>query len=766
MDKRIIPIAIVVAIFGSLIVYTPASQSNNQYDPQETYLMWVCSDMHVVGPGYSAHTSLGQWSDCIGDALGMSIDSAFCNGDWTDWREAHGETFADQFGYWWNNSGQTYGWKDVYDNTDVSFAVVGNHDGGWNVTGDLPQDNWDLDTTKVIGNNLYIIIGDEGPGKSSYDCAPPATKCDCDDPACRFGWYEDCIDFVNTSIQNNQDKNLFIVSHFLWRNTTADSDGNYALNNVNMSFFTEMFNWLSNNSFNTPIVWIGAHNHLNPTELNCVDKFGIITIADLAISQSGKSGQYHSTFWTFTNGSTEVLVRAYEHASNTWADTSYFPYYFNLTYAYDPFPPGYDTFNYVGGYSNANELDYVRDLVSFGNYIFVGAHNNYNMTILNAADRQNLSMVSSINVNGEVRGIDISSDGNYAFVTTQFGGGHYGNLTIVNITDIENPSIEGVYVADSVDGACIYNDYVDSTQICFVGDYMEGRLDSVNCTNKSNPTLIQSYNICGSEGVHGVWANETRAFVATYKQDTFYLVDVSDPTSMSNLDTVAGGRADNAWWVYCENPPLIYTTNAYSGTTIYNISGDSISQEEGINHATTATAKPLANETRLFITVDASPDTLYSYDITDPSNAIIKTSTTTGLNGMLVGNIAVIQNYVYVGNYLNDSIAVFRYGGQLPWDVSAVQFISIGGGSNRTSIYTDTPTFIWTIGNDTYSKYHLEIATNSGFIVPEINISDINELNYPSNFTTDGTNITFVLPELYALSGYGMYYCRVRELSK
>jgi len=90
-----------------------------------------------------------------------------------------------------------------------------------------------------------------------------------------------------------------------------------------------------------------------------------------------------------------------------------------------------------------------------------------------------------------------------------------------------------------------------------------------------------------------------------------------------------------------------------------------------------------------------------------------------------------------------------------------IQFVDINGGSNGTSIYDSTPVFNWSRMNGA-AKYHLQVANDSGFTQLVVNLTDINEGNYPTYFSQNTTTVSFELPTGNALPEYKKYYCRVR----
>jgi len=96
-------------------------------------------------------------------------------------------------------------------------------------------------------------------------------------------------------------------------------------------------------------------------------------------------------------------------------------------------------------------------------------------------------------------------------------------------------------------------------------------------------------------------------------------------------------------------------------------------------------------------------------------------------------------------------------------DLSKSEFVSINSNSNNSIIYDSTPTINWTVVANT-SQYHLEIDNNADFSSPEINYTNINQWNYPSNCDINATRVSFTLPT--GLSTYDKYYMRVRTYIK
>ena len=93
------------------------------------------------------------------------------------------------------------------------------------------------------------------------------------------------------------------------------------------------------------------------------------------------------------------------------------------------------------------------------------------------------------------------------------------------------------------------------------------------------------------------------------------------------------------------------------------------------------------------------------------------------------------------------------------------QIVSIDDESNGTTILNTNPTFIWTICEDA-SFYRLIISKSSSFTPEYVNLSDINDYNYPSEYSANATHVTFELPTGNALDTFHTYYVKVQAYNK
>ena len=92
-----------------------------------------------------------------------------------------------------------------------------------------------------------------------------------------------------------------------------------------------------------------------------------------------------------------------------------------------------------------------------------------------------------------------------------------------------------------------------------------------------------------------------------------------------------------------------------------------------------------------------------------------------------------------------------------------IEFISIDGGGNGTAVLSSTPTFNWTV-NESAIWYQFQIANDSGFSDVVVDLTDVSEDNYPTEYDENATRVSFTLPATYQLTETNVYYCRVRAV--
>lgn len=127
-----------------------------------------------------------------------------------------------------------------------------------------------------------------------------------------------------------------------------------------------------------------------------------------------------------------------------------------------------------------------------------------------------------------------------------------------------------------------------------------------------------------------------------------------------------------------------------------------------------------------------------------------------------------VKSYNHISNGFDES-KTFTFELEYEWDdgvdegasVGVPEFISINGGVNGTSTTDSTPAIVWELELNV-TQYHLQIATDSEFTSLVVNLSDINELNYPTHYSETNNTVVFVLPDVNQLSVHRSYYFRVR----
>lgn len=331
--------------------------------------------------------------------------------------------------------------------------------------------------------------------------------------------------------------------------------------------------------------------------------------------------------------------------------------------------------SYVGGIygsGSPNYLDGVQELKIHGDYLYVSTAMDYRVTILSVEDNKtNPVFVSSIPVGAVPRKLSISNDGNWIYLgTTIDTNKNYGsgNLTIINVTDKANPTIFSELVIDS-DGGMVGCSYVDSKEICYLTSYWENMLYSVNVSDKSNPSIIANMSV--GKQPHGVWANETIAFVLGHKDDIVYTFDVSNSSSLILLDSYQSSTLHRCSQVFAEYAPTIYVASLDSSIHIFDISNSSDIQRVSVidNGMGTITCSVIPNAEQSVVFVTTAVDggnyngTISVYNIGDKQNPTLIDSVSNS-EYVLIGHpasgaLGVIDNYIYVGLWGDDGVSVF-----------------------------------------------------------------------------------------------------------
>lgn len=216
----------------------------------------------------------------------------------------------------------------------------------------------------------------------------------------------------------------------------------------------------------------------------------------------------------------------------------------------------------------------------------------------------------------------------------------------------------------------------------------------------------------------------------------------SDDDNVS-LSSYSGTKVDIGAKEYIptSSPPVASNPNPGNGVT-----GVSIGLTE-INITITDTDGNNTNGT-----IETSPDIGNSTWVNQP-------------DGTFNCTIGGLSHYTIYNWYVNFTDGNYDVNETYSFTTETIYIISIDGNGNNTIIYNKTPTFKWSIVNNT-SQYWLQISNQSDWITFVVNLSNISEVNFPTYYSQDGVEVTFNLPSSYGLPEVNIYYCRVRSYAK
>lgn len=300
MDKKPIIICIIM-----LFIVSTANATN----------IWFTSDSHVtIHPNWNY--TWQRFYDAVNDTNTMNIDYAFVLGDCV---------FADgQFSSYAESSWNKFLFIFHELNTTYKNYAIGNHDSYYGIYGEYNN----LYYTYEIGNILICVINDESTGWNSGTGGA--------------GFYDDSLNWLNTTVQNNADKNIFVMSHYPIRCTTYYHPSDTETYIKNDDSYRGFLAFVENDSSCHIDAWIHGHRHYGQNISHgdmIVDKYGLVNFNIGSLATWAGNDEPHpieSTYWLFTEGSSEVIVQAYNHETNNFIGNGFnpYPYVFNLTYPF------------------------------------------------------------------------------------------------------------------------------------------------------------------------------------------------------------------------------------------------------------------------------------------------------------------------------------------------------------------------------------------------------------------------------------------------
>ena len=333
--------------------------------------------------------------------------------------------------------------------------------------------------------------------------------------------------------------------------------------------------------------------------------------------------------------------------------------------------------------NNTYDTDLLDDALSIkmnGDYLYVSCKGEESVqpktTILNATNRNNPTIVGTLNLDGRPRCGTVSNDGNFFFVSIDAPTGGEpgtgkGGFKIINCTDKANPTEEGNITFGNglllIEGT----QYVESIETVFCADFTNAMVRSVNVSDKTNPVSISNLSTNIGSGPHAIWANETVATIVTYYGGTLQTIDVSDPSNMTVLGNYSLPRGKPAD-VNGDANPIIYVSSIIDGFGIYNISDPSDIVQlsyttDGVGLICT-TFPSTTDPDSLYVTDAGSGSPSYAVqrvynqsDLTNPTKIDSITNTNVSYEIATVSSSCCDGIWIYMACQ-GDSVTTFRFG--------------------------------------------------------------------------------------------------------
>jgi hypothetical protein len=293
-------------------------------------------------------------------------------------------------------------------------------------------------------------------------------------------------------------------------------------------------------------------------------------------------------------------------------------------------------------------------------------------------DWQTPQVVETYNTPGSA-GQSVFVSGNYAYMVS---GGSGDDFFVFDISDPENISLTGSLEL----GAIGYDVFVSGNYAYVATSHDNRELTVVDITTKSSPALAGSgYDTTRGLDAYGVYVVGNTAYLARQngRGDEFYVLDVTDPLSISLLDSIGTNLLYDVY--VAGNYAYLASTDNRRELDVIDVSNpNNVSRAGSYNAPGNTDARGVfISGTTAYLTTETGDDDLYLLDISNPSNITLISSLELG----------------------GDSYGVFTEG-----------TLAFAGTANTSSefqvIDISTPT-----NPSSYGSININGATNSVFVV-------------------------------------------------
>lgn len=365
--------------------------------------------------------------------------------------------------------------------------------------------------------------------------------------------------------------------------------------------------------------------------------------------------------------------------------------------------PDPDAFYWMNGNYDSDYGTAISGKV-MGDYLYISCHVVKKFAIFDISTKSNPILVGTAQLTQRPREGSISSDGNYAFISSDGRDAGNGTVMIINCTDKANPaemSSISPLSSTNIEGAY----YVESIEVVFCTDYDNDQLHSINVSDKLNPTLLDSVVGTGNQA-HAVWANETVACTVNWDgYGIFATFDVSNASNMSFLDSESMGGL-SAQLNGIDNPIIYASCAGGSSFSIFDISNPSVIDKKSTtivqsSRLTMTTIPDSSNSSVLYVAAQNSGDvyadvSAWNIDnLTSPSFITSIGVSNDSYYQATSASMCASDNYLYLivqggsaGGLPDGGVTVIRYGDEItpyqpeepietPWMYIAIAVIII-----------------------------------------------------------------------------------------